>query len=209
MTRTALPLHGRDRETLCKQLLEMKAADVPLDHALMNLLVPYADDDIYDVGIAAQAMFGHENALFARVIPSVDRLQTEVLDFALSLQNAPDGAGAAITSGGTESIFCACLAARELARAENPGLTEPEIVIARTAMIVGSAPGYSHGLFDPISALSTLALERGVWLHVDACVGGYVTPFQTSATGVLDRHLETTLSAERSSQSNPAARSSS
>lgn len=47
----------------------------------------------------------------------------------------------------------------------------------RTIMLVGSAPCFPYGLVDPIPALSDLALERNVWLHVDACVGGYLNPF--------------------------------
>jgi len=47
----------------------------------------------------------------------------------------------------------------------------------RTLMLVGSAPCFPYGVIDPIGALSDLALERNVWLHVDACVGGYFAPF--------------------------------
>ena len=46
-----------------------------------------------------------------------------------------------------------------------------------TIMIVGSAPNFPYGLMDPIAALSELALARDLWLHVDACVGGYIAPF--------------------------------
>jgi sphinganine-1-phosphate aldolase len=46
-----------------------------------------------------------------------------------------------------------------------------------TVMIVGSAPCFPFGLIDPIAALSDLAVERDLWLHVDACVGGYIAPF--------------------------------
>ena len=48
---------------------------------------------------------------------------------------------------------------------------------ASTVMIVGSAPNFPYGLIDPIGALSDLALARDLWLHVDACVGGYIAPF--------------------------------
>ncbi|MEZ4218515.1 MAG: aspartate aminotransferase family protein [Myxococcota bacterium] len=48
---------------------------------------------------------------------------------------------------------------------------------ARTLMLVGSAPCFPYGLVDPIPALGALAEERGLWLHVDACVGGYFAPF--------------------------------
>jgi glutamate/tyrosine decarboxylase-like PLP-dependent enzyme len=46
-----------------------------------------------------------------------------------------------------------------------------------TIMIVGSAPNFPFGLIDPIAALSDIALKRDLWLHVDACVGGYIAPF--------------------------------
>ena len=47
----------------------------------------------------------------------------------------------------------------------------------KTIMLVGSAPGYTHGVFDPITELGQLALNRGLWLHIDACLGGFLAPF--------------------------------
>ncbi|MSP89807.1 MAG: aspartate aminotransferase family protein [Alphaproteobacteria bacterium] len=46
-----------------------------------------------------------------------------------------------------------------------------------TILLVGSAPCFPHGVIDPISELGDLAQRLGIWLHVDACVGGYVAPF--------------------------------
>ena len=46
-----------------------------------------------------------------------------------------------------------------------------------TLMIVGSAPCFPYGVIDPIEELGELAVAREVWLHVDACVGGYFIPF--------------------------------
>ena len=46
-----------------------------------------------------------------------------------------------------------------------------------TAMIVGSAPNLPYGCVDPIKDLGTLAEQYGVWLHVDACIGGCLAPF--------------------------------
>ena len=46
-----------------------------------------------------------------------------------------------------------------------------------TVMLVGSAPNFPYGLIDPISELGKLSAEKNVWLHVDACVGGYIAPF--------------------------------
>ncbi|MGY3473524.1 pyridoxal phosphate-dependent decarboxylase family protein [Bradyrhizobium ottawaense] len=50
-------------------------------------------------------------------------------------------------------------------------------VTENTIMIVGSAPAYPMGCVDPIADLAQIANERGLWLHVDACVGGFFLPF--------------------------------
>jgi sphinganine-1-phosphate aldolase len=46
-----------------------------------------------------------------------------------------------------------------------------------TALLVASAPAYSHGLVDPVEELGAVALEHDVPLHVDACLGSFVLPF--------------------------------
>ena len=53
----------------------------------------------------------------------------------------------------------------------------PRLVNRRTVMIVGSAPEYPHGTIDPIESMGEIAQARGVPLHVDACVGGFILPF--------------------------------
>lgn len=46
-----------------------------------------------------------------------------------------------------------------------------------TLLMAGSAPCFPYGLIDPIEALAEVAQRKGVWMHVDACVGGYLAPF--------------------------------
>lgn len=46
-----------------------------------------------------------------------------------------------------------------------------------TIMLVGSAPAFPHGVVDPIPKLGALAQRKAIWLHVDACVGGFSAPF--------------------------------
>lgn len=46
-----------------------------------------------------------------------------------------------------------------------------------TIGIVGSAPNWPYGTVDPIEAFGQMAIEFDLWLHVDACVGGYILPF--------------------------------
>jgi sphinganine-1-phosphate aldolase len=47
----------------------------------------------------------------------------------------------------------------------------------RTIMLVASAPGYAHGVIDPITAIGRIALDRGLLFHVDGCVGGWMLKF--------------------------------
>ena len=46
-----------------------------------------------------------------------------------------------------------------------------------TIMLVGSAPNYPHGIIDPIEELGTIALDKELGFHVDACLGGFLLPW--------------------------------
>jgi len=46
-----------------------------------------------------------------------------------------------------------------------------------TVALIGSACNYGYGTVDPIPRLSELALECGVGLHVDGCLGGFILPW--------------------------------
>ena len=54
-------------------------------------------------------------------------------------------------------------------------------VTERTAVVVGSAPTFPHGVIDPIPEIAALAAERGVGCHVDACLGGFILPWARAA----------------------------
>ncbi|HTY51968.1 MAG TPA: tyrosine decarboxylase MfnA [Methanomicrobiales archaeon] len=52
-----------------------------------------------------------------------------------------------------------------------------EQIDRNTACIVGIAGTTEYGMVDPIQALSDIAVDRGIFLHVDAAFGGLVIPF--------------------------------
>jgi glutamate/tyrosine decarboxylase-like PLP-dependent enzyme len=52
-----------------------------------------------------------------------------------------------------------------------------DAVTERTAVVVGSAPTFPHGIIDPIPQIAALAAERGTGCHVDACLGGFIVPW--------------------------------
>jgi len=47
----------------------------------------------------------------------------------------------------------------------------------QTIALVGSAGDYAHGLIDPIAEIGALAQSRGIGLHVDGCLGGWLLPW--------------------------------
>ncbi len=215
MARLSLPQTGRSASELEAELKARGARDVNWREGKAAVYVFNAGADVGDLKKAAYAMFSEENGLGPAAFPSLAQMEREVVDFGLSLLNAPEGAAGAMTSGGTDSIVMAMKAARDFARAQ--GRTGPfNIVIPysahpafdkaammmdievrriplknfladpvameaamddRTIMIVGSAPCFPFGLIDPIEGLGALAARKDAWLHVDACVGGYLAPF--------------------------------
>ncbi len=56
-----------------------------------------------------------------------------------------------------------------------------------TVLFVASAPQYPQGVIDPVDEVAALAAERGVNMHVDACMGGVVLPALERAGVVLPR----------------------
>ncbi len=71
------------------------------------------------------------------------------------------------------------------ARLRDDWTVDPEhvrrLVNRNTVMILAGAPEYPHGSIDPVRELSEIAVNRGIPLHVDACVGGFILPFLEKA----------------------------
>lgn len=47
--------------------------------------------------------------------------------------------------------------------------------------IVGSAPNFPYGTIDDIEAISNLGIKYKVPVHVDSCLGGFLTAFMNDA----------------------------
>ena len=62
-----------------------------------------------------------------------------------------------------------------------------------TIVLVVSAPGYPHGIIDPVEEVSRLGVKYGIGVHVDCCLGSLMVPFMTEAgypIPVVDFQLE-------------------
>ncbi|MQM15166.1 hypothetical protein Taro_048104 [Colocasia esculenta] len=122
--------------------------------------------------------FAHTNPLHQDIFPSVACYEAEVVAMTAALLGSKDkNSGGQIcgnmTSGGTESILLAVKSSRDYMKMKK-GITKPEIICLQ---IVGSAPGFPHGVIDPIEELGELASNFLICFHVDLCLGGFVLPF--------------------------------
>ncbi|WP_424810730.1 pyridoxal phosphate-dependent decarboxylase family protein [Roseococcus sp. YIM B11640] len=216
----ALPRQGQEWPVLQQALAEAKARDHSWRRGRMAVFFYYLDEALERVQQQAYEAFWTENNLGQRAFPSLARLEGEVVEMALSLMRAPEGAAGTFTSGGSESIFLAMLAARERGKRLRPNIVMPDsahltfdraawylgmevrrvpaaadrrsdvaamaaAMDEQTVALVGSAPNYPFGTIDRIAELGRLARERDVWLHVDACVGGFLSPFLSKLGAAL------------------------
>jgi sphinganine-1-phosphate aldolase len=127
-----LPHTGQPVDEVIAELAAKRADDVRWWEGRAFSLVFDGGPSVHDVAEQAARMFLHDNALNTQAIPSLGEIQSEVVGWTAGLLHGPETAAGFLTSGGTESIQCAVLAARERARAER-GITEPEIVLAESA----------------------------------------------------------------------------
>ena len=84
--------------------------------------------DIQRVVESAYVKFFPYNALFTRQEKAAAQMENQVLEMCLGLFNGGAQGCANLTSGGTESIFCALHAMRQWAQATRVHITEPEII---------------------------------------------------------------------------------
>lgn len=88
--------------------------------------VYHGEEELMQLQTEAFGKFTVANPIHPDVFPGVRKMEAEVVSMVLSIFHAPPGAAGACTSGGTDSILSACLAARQRAYNER-GITEPEM----------------------------------------------------------------------------------
>jgi sphinganine-1-phosphate aldolase len=73
----------------------------------------------------------------------------------------------------------------DLVPVEESGTCAASALIERmgddVALVVVSAPSYPFAALDPIAEVAAAAAEQGIACHVDACIGGWVLPWQATA----------------------------
>ncbi|KAJ6260203.1 hypothetical protein Dda_4427 [Drechslerella dactyloides] len=153
----ALPKAGLSSEKIreeLEKLAQLKHAD--WENGQVSGAVYHGGKELLDLQTDCMRMFSVSNPLHPDVFPGVRKMEAEVVAMVLSMFNAPPGGAGVTTSGGTESILMACLSARNKAYVEK-GVTEPEIIIPKTAHAAFDKAGYyfkmkvHHVELDPVT----------------------------------------------------------
>ena len=157
-----LPQHGRNADDVIADLRAKRVGDARWQDGRTFGLVFDGGPGVHAVAEQAALMYLHENALNPMAFPSLGQIQSEVVEWTAGLLHGPDTAAGFLTSGGTESIQCAVLAARERGRAER-GIEFGEIVVAESAHAAFHKSAHMYGM--PIHTMPV----RGDWTaDVDA-----------------------------------------
>lgn len=217
------PKTGRREDEVMAQLDAFSAMDVDEahGHSVVYATTLMSHQDAARIAVAANAKFIKKNMVMKELMPGTHRIAIEVKRMIREMLDYPEDSRVRLTSGGSESLYCAINAAYQRARLERPQIREPEIVVPysihaafskwchytgirlkriplgpdhradvqamaaaitpNTILIAGSAPCWPYGLYDDIEALAALAQEHGIWMHVDACLGGFFAPFAVKA----------------------------
>lgn len=127
-----LPRQGRPAADVLAELEALRDGDVDWRAGRVFSLAYSAGPEVHALQREAYGRLMTENALNTEAFPSLARMQREVVDAVRELVHGDAGAAGFMTSGGTESILMAVLAARERARAER-GVADPEMILPTTA----------------------------------------------------------------------------
>lgn len=127
-----LPQQGRPADDVIAELEAKRSGDVRWQDGRAFGMVYDGGPAVHEVAERAAMLYLHENALNTKAFPSLGQIQSEAVRWTADLLHGPDSAAGFLTSGGTESIQCAVLAARERGRAER-GIHAGEIVVAESA----------------------------------------------------------------------------
>ncbi|HEX4491372.1 MAG TPA: aminotransferase class V-fold PLP-dependent enzyme [Acidimicrobiia bacterium] len=141
----SLPSHGRSFDDVLAELHARKERDARWRDGRTFGLVYDGGEEVEAVGAAAAALYLHDNALNTIAFPSLGAMQSEVVRITADLLHGDEQVAGFMTSGGTESILMAVLAARERG-AQERDIDEPEIVLANTAHAAFHKAAHVFGL---------------------------------------------------------------
>lgn len=129
----SLPLEGRPRVELLKDLRAAKEHDGRWEDGRTFYLVYGVDDDHLQTIQEAHSLYIATNGLGSGgMFKSLGKLEGDIIAIARDLLGGGNPIVGNITSGGSESIFMGMRAALQRAKAEKPHITKPEMILPRS-----------------------------------------------------------------------------
>ena len=128
-----LPLQGTSRDIILERMKELRERDADWRAGKTWSLVYHAGDEVTELLKEAYTMFFSENGLNPMAFPSLRTFEAEVVAMTAGLLGGDQQTAGSMTSGGTESILMAVKTAREWAKAKEPAITAPEMILPATA----------------------------------------------------------------------------
>ena len=128
-----IPLKGKSKQEILATLEAFKARDMDWKAGKVWCYVYNPGEDPAEITKEAYLSFLTENGLDPTVFPSMLKLETDVVRAIINLLRGDANTVGNLTTGGTESIMLAVKTARDKTRAEHPGITQPEMVLPKTA----------------------------------------------------------------------------
>lgn len=128
-----IPEKGLPKEQVLGTLQAFKSRDMDWKSGKVFCYVYNPGEDPNQVVKEAYLSFLTENGLDPTVFPSMLKLETDVVRMVANLLHGDENVVGHLTTGGTESIMLAVKTARDRARTLHPEITQPEMVLPRTA----------------------------------------------------------------------------
>jgi glutamate/tyrosine decarboxylase-like PLP-dependent enzyme len=128
-----IPQVGLSKEEVLATLQAYKVRDMDWKSGKVWCYVYNPGEDPAQVTKEAYMSYLSENGLDPTVFPSLLKLETDVVRAVIDLLRGDANAVGHLTSGGTESIMLAVKTARDMARVTRPHITQPEMVLPKTA----------------------------------------------------------------------------
>ncbi len=131
--RFKIPEKGADANELLQRMETFKSKDINWPEGKFFGYVFYPGEDIYEVAKKAYTSFIATNGLNPSAFPSLRKMESEVVGMTANMLNGDENVTGTMTSGGTESIMMAVLAAREWAIKNKRIVGIPEVLASASA----------------------------------------------------------------------------
>ncbi|AOA65023.1 Dihydrosphingosine phosphate lyase [Komagataella phaffii CBS 7435] len=115
------------------------------EHGRISGAVYHGGSDLIHLQSQAFEKYIISNQLHPDVFPGVRKMESEVVAMVLDMFHGPEGSCGTTTSGGSESLLLACLAAKMYALHER-GITEPEMIAPITIHAAVYKASYYFGI---------------------------------------------------------------